>query len=148
MATVLTFGTFDVIHRGHIHMLQKAKEYGDHLVVILGRDETVHKVKGKKPFHTEVERKEMLEALSVVDEVLLGHENDPYYLIGKVRPDIIALGYDQEVFVDNLEKKITEFGLSTKIVRLPPYKGDHLHSSKLKKAMGMHDAITDEPIQV
>lgn len=143
MKTVLTCGTFDLFHRGHLHLLEKAKEYGDRLVVVVSRDKRVEQIKGKLPFYNEEERKQMLEALKIVDEVRLGSVDDPYEVLSEIKPDVVALGYDQVIYVDKLAQKITEYGLHTQIVRLCPYNEDYCKSSKLKEVLGLTDCIID-----
>ncbi|HCM82306.1 MAG: glycerol-3-phosphate cytidyltransferase TagD [Microgenomates group bacterium GW2011_GWC1_43_11] len=93
---VLVGGCFDLLHYGHIAFLKEAKKHGDYLIVLLESDENVRRLKGEgRPFHTQKQRKEMLESLSFVDEVrelptIQG--NEAYYdLIKKIRPSIIAL---------------------------------------------------------
>lgn len=133
MKTVLTCGTFDILHPGHIHMFQKAREYGDRLVVCVARDVNAHKIKGAEPFYNEETRKMMLENLTLVDEVHLGGIEDPYEIISTIKPDVIALGYDQKIFVDNLVQKITNLGLEIQIVRLAPFNSDKFKSGNIKK---------------
>lgn len=93
---VLVGGCFDLLHFGHISFLKQAKEHGDHLVVLLESDEKVRKLKGdNRPIHNQNQRKEMLEALSVVDEVIIvpSVTTDQYYsdLIAKISPSSIAI---------------------------------------------------------
>lgn len=133
MKTVMVFGTFDILHLGHIHLFREAREYGDRLVVVVGRDNNVEEIKNTKTFNNENERKEFLENIKLVDDVMLGDKFDPYKVIESVKPDVIALGYDQKVFVDKLEEKITEFGLNTRIVRIPPYREENFKSGKIKE---------------
>lgn len=132
MKTVMIFGTFDILHTGHLDMFRQAREYGDRLVAVVSRDETTLDVKGKTPFHTHEERKQMLGELRSIDTVLSGSTSDVYAVVQEVRPDVIALGYDQKVFVDMLADKITEFSLETQIVRMSPYKPNKRKSSKIK----------------
>jgi len=70
MKRVLTYGTFDLLHYGHIRLLKRAKALGDYLVVALSTDEFNLREKGKKTYHSFQTRKEMLEALRVVDLVI------------------------------------------------------------------------------
>ncbi len=133
MKKVLLFGTFDILHMGHIHLFKKAREYGDYLVVSVARDINVEKIKGYGPVHKEEERKEILSYLRLIDEVRLGYLNDPYQVINEVQPEIIALGYDQKVYVDKLEEAITGFGLNIKIVRIPSYNKEKYKSKKIRK---------------
>lgn len=129
MKTVLVFGTFDILHPGHTHMLKEAKEYGDRLVVVLARDATVLQVKKKPPANDEITRKKNLEALHLTDKVRLGDLVDKYKVIGEEKPDVVALGYDQREFVDKLEDVLED---NVKIVRLAPYSPDVFKSSKLR----------------
>ena len=70
MKRILTYGTFDLLHYGHIRLLKRAKELGDYLIVALSTDEFNLSQKGKKTYHDYKTRKEMLEALRVVDLVI------------------------------------------------------------------------------
>lgn len=93
---VLVGGCFDLIHYGHIAFLKEAKRYGNYLVVALESDEQVKKIKGSnRPFHTQFQRREMLEAIAVVDEVLMLPEmktdQDYIDLVNKTNPSIIAI---------------------------------------------------------
>ena len=91
MTTVMAQGVFDILHPGHLHYLKKSKELGDELVVVIARDSRIE----KDLYFSEAERKEMLEALGLVDQALLGSEESIYDTVEKVDPDIITLGYDQ-----------------------------------------------------
>ena len=91
MTTVMAQGVFDILHPGHLHYLEQSKELGDELVVVIARDSRIE----KDLYFSELERKEMLEALETVDQALLGSEESIYDTVEKVDPDIITLGYDQ-----------------------------------------------------
>tara|TARA_A100001515_G_scaffold140251_1_gene135752 strand:- start:12765 stop:13151 length:387 start_codon:yes stop_codon:yes gene_type:complete len=92
---VFTNGCFDILHIGHVRCLEYAKKQGDYLIVGLNSDTSVKKLKGKdRPFNTQSLRKEMLEALRCVDEVIIFEEDTPYNLIFKIKPDIIVKGGD------------------------------------------------------
>lgn len=93
---VLVGGCFDLLHFGHIHFLKQAKSYGNWLMVALESDENVRRMKGDtRPIHTQAQRKEMLESLSVIDEVILlppMHKDRDYYeLVRKIKPSVIAI---------------------------------------------------------
>ena len=97
---VLASGVFDLLHLGHVKFLEEAKKAGGSnakLVVVVARDSTVEKAKGKKPIMSEDQRFALVSAMKVVDEAVLGYEK---FVIGdvieKIKPDIIALGYDQK----------------------------------------------------
>lgn len=129
----MVFGTFDVVHMGHIHMLKEAKEYGDYLVVCVARDNNVELIKGERPYYSEAERVEFLQNLKLVDRVILGQLDDVYKDIGAIKPAVIALGYDQKVFVGELANAITALNLRIPIVRLKAYRPDKYKSAKLKR---------------
>jgi len=130
MKKVIVFGTFDVLHPGHAHLLKEAKEYGDYLTVVVARDDTVCEVKGKKPRFSENDRVNNLNKLKIADKVILGCLDDKYRVISEEKPDIIALGYDQRVFVDNLADAIEDH---VKIVRISPYMENLYKSSKISE---------------
>ncbi len=117
-------GVFDLLHPGHVAFLREAKRLGDELVVVVARDSTAKRVK-HTPITPEGQRMEMVDALKPVDRAILGNEGDIYEILDGVRPDVIALGYDQ---VHNEEKILEECrkrGLArTKVVRLPKFEGD------------------------
>jgi len=92
---VLIGGTFEVIHPGHIYTIQQAKKLGDVLVAVVARDATVRRRKGRDPIVSEEERRKVLSAIRYVDVAMLGSESNIYDTLEKVRPDIVALGYDQ-----------------------------------------------------
>ncbi len=132
----MVFGTFDLIHAGHIHLFQEAKKYGECLIAVVARDTTVQKVKGHMPVHTEQTRKKLVESISLVDRAVLGDPQDVYRALRKIRPDVIALGYDQKVFTHDLPKKIKEYNLNTKIVRISAYQPKRYSSRKIWKKLG------------
>ena len=128
----MVFGTFDIIHPGHIHMLKEAKEYGDFLIAVVARDDTVCTVKGRPPVNKEDIRLQNIVGLKIADKVRLGCLGDKYQAVAEEDPDIIALGYDQKEFVDNLARAIKP---STRIVRLMPFAPEIYKSSKLKSSI-------------
>ena len=95
MKTAMAFGTFDLLHPGHINFLSQAKKHGE-LIVIIARDRTVKKIKGKLPLHNEKQRLGAVKSLKLASKVILGSLIDKYAAIKKYKPDIIALGYDQK----------------------------------------------------
>src|SRR3989339_820475 len=121
MSKVMIFGTFDIIHPGHLYLFEEAKKLGDTLTVIVARDQTVLEVKGRAVQNNE--------NLHIADKVILGNLADKYQVIKEEKPDIIALGYDQRAFVDSLNETLDS---KTKIVRLKPFKEDIYKSSKLR----------------
>ena len=93
-SVVLTGGVFDVLHIGHVLTLQKARELGELLVVIVATNETVEKRKGKKPIHDAEYRRAMVSELKSVDAAIVG-EADWMGTFARVKPDVVAFGYDQ-----------------------------------------------------
>jgi len=132
MITIMCFGSFDVLHPGHLYFLKKAKSLGDKLIVVVARDSTINQVKGKEPKYHEKERVEHVRDLKIADRVMLGYETDKYEVIEEINPDVIALGYDQNSFADKLKEEMAKREMNPKIVRLAAYKEDIYKSSKLK----------------
>jgi cytidyltransferase-like protein len=118
IVVVMTGGAFDIIHPGHIETLQQAKALGDALVVSVARDSTYEKNKKRKPQHSETLRKELVSALRVVDAAVLGSETDIFETVLLLKPDIIALGYDQFHNEAKISEEIQRNGLATRVVRL------------------------------
>mgnify|MGYP006425706705 CR=1 FL=1 len=130
---VLVFGAFDILHPGHINFFEQAKQYGDYLVVIIGRDDNIEKIKKQKPTNDENQRLATVQNSSIVDHATLGHTRDKYRIIKEIKPDIICLGYDQTAYTDELESKLADFGLATKVIRLKPFHPEKYKSSKLRQ---------------
>ncbi len=136
---VMIFGTFDILHLGHIALFEEAKQYGDTLTVVVATDERVEHIKGARPVHSQDERMAMLRAMKAVDHVVAGEKENVYRVITDAQPDVIALGYDQHVFVDRLQETLTEQGLSeTKVVRLSPFKPEKHKSGNIKRYVEKH----------
>ena len=116
---VVATGVFDIIHIGHAHFLNAAKEHGDHLTVIVANDATVRKMKGE-PILSDKRRAEVVLQLKPVNEVVIGRTGDMLDIIVEdIKPDVIALGFDQRLFTrKELENKLLERGLEVKVVRL------------------------------
>ena len=134
---VLASGAFDLLHYGHVYYLTNAKKAGGEnakLVVIVAKDKTVEKLKGNRPIIPEEQRRALVESLKVVDEAILGYENmDLLGVIEKVKPDVIALGYDEERIEKELKRLIVEKGLSIKIVRIGRFEEKGIISSSTIK---------------
>jgi FAD synthetase len=132
MKTVMCFGSFDVLHPGHLYYLKEAKKKGDKLVVVVARDSTIEKVKGNKPKYNEKERLEHIREIPVVDKALLGYEADPYEIIEEINPDVICLGYDQDSYSEGLKEKLAKRGMHPEIYRIDAFNEHVYKSSKLK----------------
>ena len=140
LRVVLAGGVFDIIHPGHIHTLNAAKKLGDVLVVVVATDSTAKKMKKRTPLHPQDQRKELVDALTSVDLCVVGHEGDIFKTVEMIRPEIIALGYDQV----HQEKFITDgcknLNLDIKVARLQSPIPE-ISSSKIEKEYG--EAIHD-----
>lgn len=129
--TVLVFGTFDLIHRGHTHFLRAARRYGI-LNVVVSRDYTVKNVKGHTTMNKEQTRLKQVKALRIARHVHLGNLGDKYKIIETIQPDLICLGYDQEVFTHKLTDELKARKLKTKVKRLKSFRPDIFKSTFLK----------------
>ena len=120
---IMVFGTFDGLHRGHINFFRQARKLfqNSFLIVSIARDKNVLKIKGKLPVLNERKRMNLIKKSRLINKVVLaGFKNHIPHIV-KEKPDIIALGYDQKVYVKNLKKDLKNKNVSAKIVRLKPY---------------------------
>ncbi len=149
---VLASGIFDLLHVGHVKFLEDAKKAGGknaRLIVIVARDSTVEKTKGRPPIIPEEQRRMLVDSLRVVDEALLGYENfDIGEVIHCIKPDIIAFGYDQVQIEKSVLQYLSKNKLDIKTVRIGKFNYDDLDSSskireavveKWRKRRGDHD---------
>jgi FAD synthetase len=135
---VLASGVFDLLHLGHVRFLEEAKRAGGKdakLIVIIARDSTVEKTKGRKPIMSEDQRRALVESLKVVDEAALGYENlDIGEVIGQIKPDVIALGYDQAAMEREVKDYVAKHKLPVQIVKTGKFAENALDSSsKIKQ---------------
>ncbi len=122
MVTVMATGTFDILHLGHIYFLKEAKKLGDKLVVIVATDSTVRRLK-HEPVTSEKIRLQLIRELQIVDDAYLGHEEDMYQIVEEVKPDIIALGFDQIHDEKKLAAELQKREIDAQIIRLSKYQG-------------------------
>ncbi len=135
LRVILAGGVFDIIHPGHLHTLRAAKSLGNVLVVVVATDKTAQKMKSRIPLHNMELRRDLVSSLSMVDYAMVGHEGDIFKTVEVVRPDIIALGYDQvhqEKFITDGCKKIN---VNVSIARLQSPIPD-IKSSKIESDYG------------
>ncbi|HLE35037.1 MAG TPA: adenylyltransferase/cytidyltransferase family protein [Nitrososphaerales archaeon] len=135
LKVVFAGGVFDIIHPGHIHTLKSAKALGDVLVVSIARNVTAVKTKGNPPIHDEKLRQELVSSLKFVDLALLGSEEDIFKTVEMVKPNMIALGYDQVHQEKHIIEECKKRGLNLQVVRLQSPVPD-LKSSSIKKNLG------------
>lgn len=132
--TVMVFGTFDIIHPGHLNLFEQAKEAAgpdSRLVVVVARDMNAKKAKGIFPLNNENIRLSNVKKKGAADEVILGELGDMFKVIERTNPDIICLGYDQKVSRD-FEPELRKRGIKAEIKRMKPYKSNAYKSSILK----------------
>jgi FAD synthetase len=130
---VLASGVFDLLHLGHVKFLEEAKKAGGkdaELLVIIARDCTVEKNKGRKPIMPENQRRALVESLKVVDEAVLGFEEfDIGDVIERIKPDVIALGYDQAGMEKRVQEYVDKHKLNVAVIKIGKFEEDALDSS-------------------
>ncbi|HEX7456523.1 MAG TPA: adenylyltransferase/cytidyltransferase family protein [Candidatus Nanoarchaeia archaeon] len=133
MKKVIVFGTFDLVHKGHLSFFRQAKRLGDCLMAVVARDKFVKGAKGKFPTNNEKSRLRNVRKLDLVDKAILGSRTHNFFrTIRTHKADIIALGHDQKPPVKNLKRDLRRHRLGNiKIVRLKPYKANQYKTSKL-----------------
>jgi len=135
-------GVFDLLHIGHLHYLEEAKKYGEELIVVVACDETVRRRK-HEPIMPAEERRRLVEALKPVDKAVIGYEDDFLRIVEEIKPDVIALGYDQHF--EGLEEMLKERGIEAKIVRCGKYDGDLNKTRKIiEKIRKMRELYKNE----
>jgi len=136
---VFVAGTFDGLHYGHLFLLTDARRRGADMVrrlgrstvhlVVVARDESVERIKGRAPHHNQNERRHLVTALQLVDEAFVGNRDDFIRSVRPVRPDLIMLGYDQS---RSWEEILRTCGIAIPIVRSSRYHDRRLKSSILR----------------
>jgi cytidyltransferase-like protein len=136
LKVVLVGGVFDLIHPGHIHTLKAAKAEGDVLIVVVARQSTAQKIKKfRKIYHNEKLRKDLVTSLNFVDLALIGKEGTLYDTVEYVKPNVIALGYDQAHSEKDIAENCKKRNLNVQVIRLStPIPGSK--SSKIKEELG------------
>jgi cytidyltransferase-like protein len=133
---VLVGGVFDLIHPGHIRTLLGARSHGDVLIVVIARSSTALKIKKyRQIYHDENLRRELVSSLGFVDLAVIGRESSLYDTVDFIKPDIIALGYDQTHSEKEIAENCRKRNLSARVIRLntPVPK---IKSSKIKEDLG------------
>jgi FAD synthetase len=131
---VLAFGTFDIVHAGHAKYLEESRKLGGNnaeLIVIVARDSTVKSLRGREPIFPEEQRRYLVESLKPVDRAILGYEGeDRLRVVEELKPNIIALGYDEKPTEAFLKKELRDRGLQgTAVTRLSKYGDEVLNST-------------------
>ncbi|TLZ68665.1 MAG: FAD synthase [Methanobacteriota archaeon] len=147
MVRVMATGVFDLLHPGHVYFLREARKLGDELWVVVARDSTARKFK-HEPIMPESARFQMVEALKPVDRAVLGHEGNIYDILEEIRPDIIAIGYDQVHSEERILEECRKRGLATKVVRLPRFEGDLVGTRKIVRKVAEWLALQERLSEV
>jgi FAD synthetase len=134
---VLVGGCFDILHYGHVQFLKEAKKLGDYLIVALESDETTKRLKGPgRPIHNQRERREILESLKFVDEVIslpeMKNNNDYKNLVTKIRPFVIAITEGDSI--KDIKENLAE-SVGAKLVEVK--RVSDLSSTKLAKLINL-----------
>ncbi len=134
---IMVFGTFEIIHKGHMDFFRQARALAKNpfLIVSVARDINVTRIKGRTPGVAEKRRLKNLASNPLVNKAVLGGKHKYFFHIKRQRPDIVALGYDQIEYVRELKQDIKAARMKTKVVRLKPYKPEVFKSSLIKGNM-------------
>ncbi len=143
----MAFGTFDILHEGHENFLKQAKALGNFLLVVIARDKTVKQIKGEPALNNERQRLNNLKKSGLADKVILGFHDDKYKVIRKIRPNTIALGYDQMVFTQKLNKVLIDLNLDTEIRRLDAFFPQVYKSSLIRHKMDENESLKVHTLQ-
>lgn len=134
LTVVMLGGAFEIIHPGHINALTEAKATGNTLVVVVATDKSVERNKGRPPVTTQALRVGLVSSLRQVDLALPGNRGSIFDILVKVRPDVVALGYDQSHNAQEIVKEAAKRGVETRTVRLGA-PTPHVKTSKILSSM-------------
>ncbi|MEF8777239.1 MAG: adenylyltransferase/cytidyltransferase family protein [Haloarculaceae archaeon] len=150
MTRVMAQGAFDVLHPGHVHYLSESAALGDELVVVLASDERV--ASRKQLYMDEESRREVVDAVEVVEEALVGNEGDIYDILDEVDPDVVTIGYDQDYDLEDLRASLAQRGYGDiEVVRVGEYdssSAEQLSSSRIKASIFEDGDVSPAPESV
>lgn len=118
LKVVMLGGAFEIIHPGHIHAVTEAKDLGNTLVVVVATDESVERNKGRPPATEQGSRVALVSSLRQVDIAIPGNKGSIFDILTKVRPDVVALGYDQRHNGEEIAREAAKRGLTLTTARL------------------------------
>lgn len=135
MVRVITFGAFDPLHEGHLWLLQHAKAEGNHLIVVVTRDARIRAAKSREPYQGEAQRLHRVAALPVVDEAVLGDEEESYALLQSIPFDVLVVGYDQKPNDQEIRALLSRAGKkAVRLLRLPAHRPDVYKSTLIRNS--------------
>lgn len=143
---VMAAGVFDLLHLGHVHYLTEAKKFGDELVVVVATDVMVAKRK-HQPIVPQEQRLALVAALKPVDAAILGSPIDQYATVAAVKPDVIALGYDDYHIADELRRELDKRGWAdVEVARCPKFDVHDLNGTRkiVKRILELYDPEAKE----
>ncbi len=136
MKKVLVFGTFDILHPGHLYFLREAKKHGEHLTVVVTPSSVVKQLKGKAPMFGEVHRVATVKLMSFVDQVRIGDRTlSTFEVLKKSKPDVICFGYDQQTLAKYVEAYYKAKKQKMQFIPIKPYNPKQYKSGRLKKLL-------------
>jgi cytidyltransferase-like protein len=118
LKVVMMGGAFEIIHPGHVQALSEARRLGNTLVVVVATDGSVEKNKGRPPVTSQALRVGLVSSVRQVDLALPGNKGSIYDILLRIRPDVVALGYDQRHNGDEIAQEAARRGIHVRIARL------------------------------
>jgi len=118
LKVVMLGGAFEIIHPGHVHALSEARRLGNTLVVVVATDESVERNKGRPAVTDQASRVELVSSLRQVDLALPGNKGSIYDILVRIKPDVVALGYDQRHNGEEIEREAAKRGVTIRTARL------------------------------
>jgi cytidyltransferase-like protein len=118
LKVVMVGGAFEIVHPGHVHTLSAAKKLGNTLVVVVATDESVLRNKGRPPVTNQDSRVTMVSSLRQVDLAIPGNKGSIYEILLRVRPDVVAVGYDQVHNPEDIVREAAKRGVRMQVARL------------------------------
>lgn len=138
---VMAAGVFDLLHLGHVHYLTEARKFGDELIVVVATDVMVAKRK-HQPIIPQEQRLALVAALKPVDAAILGSPIDQYATVAAIRPDVIALGYDDYHIADELRAELQKRGWTDiDVARCPRFDEHDLNGTRkiVRRILELYD---------
>jgi FAD synthetase len=141
MTRVMAAGVFDLLHLGHVHYLTEAKKMGDELVVVVATDVMVARRK-HQPIIPQEQRLALVAALKPVDAAILGSPIDQYATVAAVKPDVIALGYDDYHRAEEIRAELSKRGMGhVEVQRCPKFDEHDLNGTRkiVRRILDLYD---------
>ena len=118
LKVVMIGGAFEIIHPGHLETFSAARKLGNTLVVVVATDESVVRSKGRPPVANQERRMTLVSSIRNVDLALPGNRGSIYEILSRIRPDVVAVGYDQAHRTEDIVKEAAKRGLKIRVTRL------------------------------